>query len=85
MKTTIRHSLRTAIDRKCKDCIYDPLDTGNWRQQVTQCCSKDCPLWPVRPRSQSQGYLPTRHKSFAANDPVTPPEIGKVTRKVGRA
>jgi hypothetical protein len=42
-------SLKKAIEAKCKDCIYDELDTGSWRQQTENCTSKDCPLWEVRP------------------------------------
>lgn len=45
-------SLRAAINAKCKECIYDPLSgLGNWRQQVTGCTAKACPLWTVRPLS----------------------------------
>lgn len=49
-----RPSLRAAINAKCKDCVYDPLGPGNWRQQVTACRITDCPLWPLRPRSVPQ-------------------------------
>lgn len=38
-----------AINAKCKDCIYDPLDHGTWRFQVENCTSKECPLWCYRP------------------------------------
>ncbi len=48
-----RLSLRHAIDAKCKDCSYDHLDRGNWRQQVHACPCTDCPLWLVRPRSEA--------------------------------
>lgn len=44
-------SPRQAIASKCRDCIYDPLDAGNWRQQVHACIATDCPLWPHRPKS----------------------------------
>lgn len=44
-----RPGLRAAIDGKCKDCIYDPLDTGTWREQVGRCTCLGCPLWPIRP------------------------------------
>ena len=47
-------SLRAAIDAKCKDCIYDPrCGGGTWREQIAQCSSLSCPLWPFRtsPRS----------------------------------
>ena len=46
-------SLRKAINGKCKDCIYDDLAAGTWRQQVTICSSEDCPLFHVRPKSKS--------------------------------
>jgi hypothetical protein len=39
-----------AINDKCKDCIYDPLAGGTWREQVEMCRSeKTCALWPFRP------------------------------------
>jgi hypothetical protein len=33
----------------CKDCTYDELDKGTWRQQVAACTIKTCPLHSVRP------------------------------------
>jgi len=50
---TARKSLRTAIDEKCRDCIFDPAAVGNWRQQVTLCSVYSCPLWEVRPVSRA--------------------------------
>jgi hypothetical protein len=48
-----RTSLRTAIDAKCRECIYDPYGcAGTWRQQVAACTSPQCPLFPVRPMPQ---------------------------------
>jgi hypothetical protein len=45
-------SLRKAINDKCIECIYDPIGgPGTWRQQVEECTSKSCPLFPVRPLS----------------------------------
>lgn len=46
-----RPSLRRAINDKCRDCIYDPLAGGAWRQQVESCTCTDCPLYQVRPRT----------------------------------
>ena len=47
------HSLRKAINAKCKECIYDERGGGgNWRQQVMACTSQTCPLHPVRPKSK---------------------------------
>jgi hypothetical protein len=45
--------LRKAINDKCKDCTYDELDSGTWRQQVSACDITGCPLHPYRPRSSS--------------------------------
>ena len=45
------NSLRARINAMCKVCIYDELDRGNWRQQVSACKAKDCPIWEVRPQS----------------------------------
>lgn len=51
-----RKSLRASIDAFCRYCLYDPHSgLGNWRQQVTACTSPECPLYPVRPRSESEG------------------------------
>lgn len=46
-------SLRKAINEKCKDCIYDEIERGTWREQVTGCTIQSCPLWAVRPTSSS--------------------------------
>ena len=46
-------SLRKAINEKCKDCIYDKCAPGNWKQQVTLCSVKSCPLYEVRPKTTS--------------------------------
>ena len=41
--------LRTKINAKCKECIYDPYAAGSWRKQVEYCTSYKCPLYSVRP------------------------------------
>ena len=43
-----------AIAAKCKECTYDPLDDGTWRQQVERCHITDCALWNYRPKSRSK-------------------------------
>ncbi len=42
-------SLRKAINNKCRECIYDPLDKGTAAQQIACCVSSDCSLHSVRP------------------------------------
>jgi hypothetical protein len=42
-------SLKKCVEAKCKDCAYDPLDKGTWREQVEKCTVQKCALWPVRP------------------------------------
>ena len=53
-------SLRKAINEKCKECIYDRLQPGNWRQQVEGCLSPRCPLFAVRPTSKGAKLAPER-------------------------
>ena len=52
-----------AIDAKCKECTYDPLDDGTWRQQVEQCELTACALYPYRPKSRSN--VPSKAVSAA--------------------
>ena len=42
-------SLRKAVNAKCRECPYDPLDVGTAAQQIAVCTDSDCPLHPVRP------------------------------------
>lgn len=53
MITDIKKSKRKAIDAKCKDCMYDHLDKGTWRQQIDGCWDINCSLWWHRPTSRS--------------------------------
>ena len=46
-------SMRAAINAKCRDCIHDPCAPGTWREQVAQCSSINCALWPLRPGPHS--------------------------------
>lgn len=46
---TVRPSKSAAINAKCRECIYDPIARGTWREQVAACVSACCPLHPVRP------------------------------------
>lgn len=41
-------NFRKAIDAKCKECIYDPYSEGTWREQVENCTSYSCALYPLR-------------------------------------
>ena len=86
MTASTRPSLRAAINKKCCDCVYDPgSGLGGWREQVTQCMARTCPLWAVRPRSKAKACRITPHESFSVNHPVTPSSIGKVTHEEGVA
>lgn len=47
--------LRAAINGFCKWCVHDPSSgCGTWRQQVQACVIEECPLWPVRPKSEGR-------------------------------
>ena len=52
-----------AIEAKCKDCTYDELDDGTWRQQVERCELIECSLWEYRPQSRSN--MPDMARSAA--------------------
>ena len=69
-------SYRKLIDEKCKDCTYDPLDVGNWRQQTGDCRVKLCPLWHVRPKSNPHSRAESGHLQDIGNetDTMTSPE-----------
>jgi hypothetical protein len=49
MTTASRPSRASAINAKCRECIYDPLGRGTWREQVADCASANCALHAVRP------------------------------------
>ena len=51
----LKAHLRGRIDAKCCECIYDPYQKGNWRQQVQACTAPTCPLYDVRPVSRPEG------------------------------
>ena len=45
--------MRAAINRMCRDCIYDAVaGTGTWRQQVEACTVVNCALYEYRPKSE---------------------------------
>lgn len=69
-----RNSLRSAIDAKCNDCIYDGHAPGTWREQVAQCSALECPLWPVRPAPHSGPFAcPYRDPDNVPQEWVTLP------------
>jgi len=55
MKRTSRleKKLVKAIDKMCKECIYDP-GNGSWREQVKRCTSSKCPLYTHRPTTEEK-------------------------------
>ena len=52
-----------AIAAKCKECIYDELDQGTWRQQVQACDIESCALHLYRPMPYKPRKQPVRHDS----------------------
>jgi hypothetical protein len=49
MAKSQKYSLRKAINLKCRECTYDPLDVGGASHQIAVCTVTLCPLHPVRP------------------------------------
>ena len=55
-----------AINAFCKECIVDPLDKGNWKQQVTACTMPNCSLFAYRPVSvPKKGYIPKSERTVS--------------------
>jgi len=46
---TSRLTRQEAIEAKCRECSYDELDAGTWRQQIGRCEITNYPLWVYRP------------------------------------
>lgn len=65
-------SYKQAVERKCKECIYDPIGgNGTWRKQVENCTSYSCPLYEVRPLPIAASSLMDKAlKTSASNDEV---------------
>ena len=51
-KLVAKPGLRSKVDANCIDCIYDPAEKGNWRQQVADCSCFMCPMHTVRAKSK---------------------------------
>ena len=62
-------SLRKAVNAKCRECTYDPLDVGTAAQQIAVCTDSDCPLHPVRPITTKR--LPISLLEAYRVDPLT--------------
>ena len=62
-------SLKDAIRRKCKDCIYDPQVPGTYLEQIEMCTSEhSCPLWPVRPMTVATINLMRKNKAASPTE-----------------
>ena len=59
-----------AIEAKCKECIYDPLDDGTWRQQVKACAIDTCALHPYRPMPYKVRNQPVEREYKTIRDAV---------------
>ena len=51
-----------AIDAHCRDCNFDPLDTGSWRKQISECNQPECNLYPFRPLDQQHAAIKKQDK-----------------------
>lgn len=74
-------SAQKAIDAKCKDCIYDELDIGTWRDQTTLCPAKSCDLWEYRPLNKASKLAIKEEK--VAN--MSPEQLEKYKKKQEKA
>ena len=53
IKSRLEKKLVKAIEKMCKECIYDP-GNGSWREQVERCTSFKCPLYTHRPTTEEK-------------------------------
>lgn len=66
-------SRKQAINQFCRNCIVDDaLGNGSWRQQVAECTTSYCALFPFRP-------LPIGYSSKECCSLVTAKELGEKT------
>lgn len=52
-----KHGMRSKVNAKCFDCIYDESAPGTWRIQVENCSVKTCALYEIRPTSYRDDSL----------------------------
>jgi len=53
-RESAKPGFRGKVNAKCVECIYDPFaGAGTWRQQVEACTAVTCPLYQIRPLSDS--------------------------------
>ena len=69
-------SLRSAVNAKCKECLYDPIGGGGkWREQVAACTSGGCPLFELRPKPKApvkkREFVHERGQVGVCSDPQT--------------
>jgi len=55
---------KTAIDKMCKNCIYDSNAKGTWVKQVEECTSTGCALYCYRPLTKA-GKAERNRKNIA--------------------
>ena len=48
-----RPGLKGKVIAHCIACVFDPANGGTWRQQTEGCMVTDCPLYEVRPLSET--------------------------------
>ncbi len=67
----MRLTRQQTIDVNCKDCNYDELDVGTWRDQIERCPSPQCPFFEYRPLTTATKKRLQRAKIAA----MTPEEL----------
>jgi len=68
-----------AIAAKCKECIYDELDEGTWRQQVKACDIESCALHRYRPMPYKPRKQAVRRDSEVIGSTVGPDKCSGIT------
>lgn len=69
------NSRKTAIEKHCKECIFDRYaGSGTWREQTEKCSNLGCNLYPFRPRTTKASRPVNKSLKSAQNseNPSTP-------------
>ena len=78
-RQTMKKSSKKAIANHCKECIYDPLSDGTWRQQFQACTITKCHLYEFRPITLKSINL--RRENILASLPEHEREIALERRR----
>lgn len=52
-----------AINKNCRDCVYDETCNGSWREQIEGCEITTCALYDFRPKTIATERLEMKYRA----------------------